>query len=114
MAHFAEVESGTVLRVIVADQSFIDSGAVGNPSRWIQCSYNTRGGIHLEGGVPLRKNYPGQGWVYDAILDAFYEPQPFPSWALNRETCLWEPPVSMPTDGFYAWDEETLSWVKRA
>jgi hypothetical protein len=113
MAHFAEVENGTVLRVIVAEQDFIDSGAVGDPSRWVQCSYNTRGGVHIAGGTPLRKNYPGPGWTYDAVRDAFYEPQPYPSWTLDKDSCTWKPPVPCP-EGFYGWDEESLSWVSRA
>lgn len=93
MAHFAEVENGTVLRVIVADHSFIDSGAVGDPSRWVQCSYNTSGGVHSGGGTPLRKNFPGPGDIYDSSLDAFYKPQPSSNAVLNVEACLWEIPL---------------------
>ncbi len=111
MAHFAKVENGTVTQVIVADQEFIDSGAVG--SGWVQTSYNTHGGVYYgsDGGVALRKNYAVVGGVYDPIRDAFYAPQPYPSWLLNANTCLWEPPVPMPTDGYYKWDEATRSWV---
>jgi len=60
----------------------------------------------------IRKNYAGIGFSYDPELDAFIAPKPFPSWLLNETTCRWEAPVEMPTDGFYKWDEPTLSWVK--
>jgi hypothetical protein len=71
------------------------------------------GGVHLLGGTPLRKNYAGIGYVYDAERDAFYAPQPYPSWSLNEDTCLWDCPVAHPNDGLdYTWDEETLSWVE--
>ncbi len=100
------------MRVIVAEQDFIDSGAVGDPARWIQCSYNTRGGVHIAGGTPLRKNYPGPGDVYDSERDAFYSTQPYPSWTLDEQQCVWIPPVPYPGDGErYQWDEATLSWV---
>lgn len=112
MSHFAEIDSnGNVLRVIVAEQDFIDSGAVGNPSNWIQTSCNTQAAIHKLGGIPLRKNYAGIGYTYDKVLDAFIPPKPFNSWILNKEKCVWESPVAMPKDGKpYSWDESTLSW----
>ena len=110
MAHFAHVTNGIVDQVIVAEQDFIDSGAVGNPSEWIQTSYNTHGGQHPE-GRPLRKNYAGVGYTYDAVKDAFIPPKPFASWTLDDDTCLWNAPVAMPTDGkSYVWDEATTSW----
>lgn len=99
MSHFAEVVDGVVQRVIVAEQDFIDSGAVGDPSRWIRTSYNTSGGEHPE-GRPLRKNYAGIGYTYDAKRDAFIPPQPDPSWTLNEQTCLWEPPADWPVSEF--------------
>lgn len=118
MSHFAKVEHSIVTDVIVADQEFIDSGFVGDPLLWLQTSYNTHGGIHYgpdgqpDGGVALRKNYAGIGYTYDATLDAFIPPQPYPSWLLNTQTCLWQAPVPYPTDGLdYYWDEATLSWV---
>lgn len=110
MAHFAKVENGLVIEVIVAEQDFINSGAVGNPSDWVQTSYNTHGGQHPE-GRPLRKNYAGIGFTYDSVRDAFIPPTPYPSWVLNEDTCLWDAPVPYPTDGqYYEWDEETVSW----
>ena len=109
MSHFAKIENDKVVQVIVAEQEFIDS----QPGEWIQTSYNTRGGEHPE-GLPLRKNYAGIGYTYDRKKDAFIEPKPFPSWNLNEETCLWEPPVPMPEPGYnYIWDEETVSWILR-
>jgi hypothetical protein len=107
MSHFAEIIDGVVQRVIVAEQDFIDS----IPGQWIQTSYNTRGGQHPE-GRPLRKNYAGVGYVYDSVRDAFYAPQPYPSWGLDEDTCLWQAPVAYPADnGQYSWSEESLSWV---
>jgi hypothetical protein len=112
MSHFAKVENGIVTQVIVAEQKFIDSGAVGDSSLWIQTSYNTRGGQHPE-GRPLRKNYAGIGYTYDSIRDAFVPPKPFDSWTLNEETCLWNPPVPYPEDGkVYKWNENSQSWIE--
>lgn len=119
MSHFAEIdENNIVTRVIVAEQDFIDSGAVGDPSRWIQTSYNTRAGVHYgqdgqpDGGVALRKNYAGIGYSYDPDLDAFIPPKPYNSWILNTTTGQWDPPTPMPTDQtkMWAWDEATVSW----
>jgi hypothetical protein len=110
MAHFAKVENNLVTQVIVAEQDVIDSGLFG--TGWVQTSYNTHGGQHPE-NRPLRKNYAGVGYTYDATLDAFIPPKPFASWSLNEDTCLWEAPVAMPTDGkLYSWDEEQQDWVE--
>ena len=90
MAHFAKVEDGIVTQVIVAEQDVIDSGLFGNG--WVQTSYNTQGGQHPE-GRPLRKNFAGIGYTYDAERDAFIPPQPEgEGWMLNEDTCLWEQP----------------------
>jgi hypothetical protein len=111
MAHIAEVVNGIVRRVIVAEQDFIDSGAVGIPSRWVQTSYNTYGGVHKLGETPLRKNYAGIGYTYDNQRDAFIPPKPYPSWNLNENSCLWESPIPYPSDGNqYKWDETTQTW----
>ena len=120
MAHFAQIdETNTVTRVIVAEQDFINSGAVGNPALWIQTSYNTRGGVHYgqdgqpDGGVALRANYAGIGYSYDYINDVFIPPKPFSSWVLNNSTWTWDPPTPRPSmDVDYRWDEATKSWVE--
>ena len=118
MAHFAKVVNGTVEQVIVAEPEFFDTFVDSSPGEWIQTSYNTRGGVHYnpetgepDGGVALRKNYAGVGFTYDAAKDAFIPPQPYNSWNLNEETCLWEPPVAYPEDGnMYTWNEDTTNW----
>ena len=110
MAHFAKIENGIVTQVIVAEQDVIDSGLFGDPASWIQTSYNTHGNQHPE-GRPLRGNYAGIGYHYDAQADIFYAPQPYASWVLSPHTALWEAPVAMPADGKnYEWDEATTSW----
>jgi hypothetical protein len=59
----------------------------------------------------IRKNYAGVGFTYDPELDAFIPPKPYTSWVLNRETCLWEPPLAAPTDGLdYVWNETLIAW----
>ena len=110
MSHFAKVVDGKVTEVIVAEQDFINT--LPNASLWVQTSYNTHGGQHPE-GRPLRKNYAGVGFTYDAQRDAFIPPKPFTSWVLNETTCLWNAPVAYPiNDKHYAWDETTTSWVE--
>ena len=88
MSHFAEISGSNniVTGVIVAEQGFIDSGAVSASSNWVQTSYNTHGGVHYgldvtgsyapDGGTQLRKNYAGTGYTYDRSKDAFISPQP--------------------------------------
>ena len=78
---------------------------------WKQTSYNTVGGTHIKGGTPLRMNYAAIGGWYNSEDDAFYGPQPHPSWTLNTDTYSWEEPVEYPTDGeSYEWNEQTQSW----
>ena len=111
MAHFAKILDGKVIKVIVAEHEFFNNFVDSSPGRWIQTSYNTYGGIHSNGGTPLRKNYAGIGYTYDETRDAFIPPKPFNSWILNEDTCLWNAPVAMPIDdNRYTWNEQTLSW----
>ena len=112
MSHFAKVLDGKVVNVIVAEQEFFDTFVDSSPGTWLQTSYNTSGGKHPE-GRPLRKNYAGIGYTYDPVRDAFIPPQPYASWTLDEETCQWQSPVAMPTDGKqYVWDEATLQWAE--
>ena len=82
---------------------------------WKQTSYNTHGGVHNNGGTPLRKNHAGIGYTYDETRDAFIPPKPYQSWILNEDTCLWNAPVAMPTteleeNQYYSWNESIINW----
>ena len=125
MSHFAQVINGIVQQVIVAEQDVINSGLFGPASEWVQTSYNTRGNVHYgqdgkpDGGVALRGNYAGIGYIYDSQHDVFYPPQPYPSWTISAATnWIWAAPVPTPSDAgtgtppkMYKWDEPTKTWV---
>ena len=113
MSHFAKVNKGLVLQVIRAEESFFETFIDDSPGEWIQCSYNTLGGVHLLGGTPMRKNFPGIGSSYDAVRDAFIPSKPFASWTLDESTCNWTSPTAHPDDvKMYNWDEDTTSWIE--
>ena len=113
MGHFAKVLDGKVTQVIVAEPEFFDTFVDSSPGTWLATSYNTVGNVHLKGGVPLRGNFAGIGYIYDSINDVFYAPQPYPSWSLDANW-LWQPPVKMPIDGkVYVWDETIKTWVEQ-
>lgn len=101
MAHYAKVEDNLVTQVIVAEAEFFDSFVDTRPGQWIQCSYNNN----------IRKNYPGIGYTYDSVKDAFIPPKPYTSWVLNETTCRWEAPVDIPdNDTEYTWNEDNQTW----
>ena len=121
MAHFAKIGIGSkVIRVekvsndiATTEQAGADflNNLYGTNDIWKKTSYNTYGGIHQLDGTPFRKNFAGIGYQYDDIRDAFIPPKPYPSWTLNETTCLWESPVSYPTDGQrYTWNETNQTW----
>ena len=119
MSDYAKVLNGKVLEVIEADADFFKTFKDTSPGAWLQTSYNTRGNVHYgangqpDGLPPLRGNYAGIGYTYDATNDVFYAPSPFTSWKLNETSWTWEAPVAMPTDNkMYRWDEATTSWVE--
>jgi len=128
MAHFAKVVDGIVTKVIVAEPEFFNTFVDDSPGRWVKTSYNMRGGVYYDPSTNQpaedqsviaddeargRKNYAGIGFSYDITRDAFIPPQPYPSWILNEETCIYEAPVPYPQDDkMYFWDEETTSWVE--
>jgi hypothetical protein len=117
MAHFAKLDNQnivtdvvTVNNVVLIDETGQENEALGieflagiyNWANWKQTSYNNK----------FRKHYAGINFAYEATLDAFIPPKPYPSWLLNTETCLWQPPIPMPDDGKrYMWDEEDQKWV---
>ena len=122
MAHYAKVVDGIVKDVIVAESEFFDTFVDNSPGEWIQTSFNTLAGVHYDPitnepssdqSKALRKNFAGIGHVYNINLDAFYSQQPYASWILNEDSCLWEAPVAYPdadSDERYGWNEETTSW----
>jgi hypothetical protein len=110
MAHYAKVKDGIVQKVIVAEAEFFTNLVETEAGEWIQTSYNTNGGVHSDGGTPLRGNYAGVGFTYDSTNDVFYKPKPFPSWTLNESTWLWECPVAYPDSGNHEWNETEQAW----
>ena len=104
MSHFAKINSSNIVEtVIVAEQDFINSGAVGDSFLWVQTSYNNN----------FRKNYAGIGYTYDKTRDAFISPKPYPSWTLVEDTCQWTAPTAYPDDGkVYEWNEDTTNWTE--
>ena len=134
MAHFAKLKTGNIVErvekvsndIATTEQAGVDflNNLYGTNDIWKQTSYNTRGGEHILGGTPFRKNYAGIGWKYDQYRDAFIEPKPYTSWTLNETTCLWESPIAKPLtynqghtdlDGNpildkYNWNETNQTW----
>jgi hypothetical protein len=108
-AHAVRIEDGIVREVIVIpycndNDTEITAycNSIGLPGTWIDTSYTSG----------RRKNYAGIGYTFDEQRDAFIQPQPYQSWVLDEDTCLWEPPTPYPTDGgMYQWDEANGDWV---
>jgi hypothetical protein len=101
MSHFAKIDSNNIVtQIIVAEQDFINSGAVGDSFLWVQTSYNNN----------FRKQYAGTGYTYDKANDVFITPKPYASWTLDS-SFDWQPPTAMPDDGEdYVWNETTKAW----
>ena len=112
MAHYAVLDNNIVTQVFVGK----DEGE--GDINWEEyygakrTSFNTSGGVHANDGTPFRKNYAGIGFTYDEERDAFIPPQPYPSWTLNEDTCLWDAPVPYPEEGVHEWDEDNQEWVE--
>jgi hypothetical protein len=118
MAHFAKLDENNVVLEVhcVHNNELLVNGVEveamgivflinwsGGYTNWKQTSYSRK----------FRKHYAGIGYIYDTQRDAFIPPQPFPSWVLDEETCLWQASVAKPAgDAMWAWDEGTLSWYE--
>ncbi len=116
MAHFTKLDSNNIVTEVLVVPNDVLLKADGTESElkgkqylnalfgsstWVQTSYNGT----------IRKNYAGLGYKYDSTRDAFISPQPYDSWTLDEETCVWVCPVSYPNDGEqYTWNEENQSW----
>ena len=119
MAHFAKLDnSNKVIRVDVLGNVVItDENDVEQEQLGIDFLTNFYGGVgwykQTSYNENFRKNFAGVDYTYDGIRDAFIAPQPYPSWTLNEDTCLWEAPVAYPDDGKeYIWNEATTNWVE--
>jgi hypothetical protein len=126
MAHFALLDENNIVTFVTVGRDEDDGKEAELSARtgqvYKQTSYNTRGGVYYtpntnepdpDQSKAFRKNYAGLGYTYDEIIDGFIPPKPYPSWLLNTNTGLWDPPVPYPTDGKrYEWDEATESWVE--
>lgn len=118
MAHYAFLGANNFVTEVIPGKDEVEDGI-----DWEQhyeefrgqvckrTSYNTIGGAHTGGGTPFRKNFAGIGYTYDPQRDAFIPPKPFASWVLDEDTCQWNAPLPMPTDGErYMWNETNLAW----
>lgn len=122
MAHYALLDENNIVTQVITGLDETETIEGLDPETWYgnfhnqtckRTSYNTIGNQHLAGGTPFRKNYAGIGYRYDETLDGFIPRQPYESWILNEETCLWEAPIPKPDDGLsYDWDEELTNWVE--
>lgn len=121
MAHYAFLDENNIVTEVIVGNDENDDGvnweqrySVFRGQGCKRTSYNTIGGVHINGGTPFRKNYAGIGFTYDTVRDAFIPPQPYTSWVLNEDTCNWDPPVPYPSDGqLYQWDEDQLAWTEK-
>lgn len=116
MSHFAKLDENNIVTFVTVGRQEDDGLEAELCERtgdvYRQTSYNTYGGVHALGGTPLRMNYAGIGFTYDEDRDAFIPPQPYASWVLDEDTCLWEAPVTYPTDdNNYSWDENSQNWI---
>ena len=126
MAHYAYTdEDGIVTDVIVGPDEGTEPAGIESWEDYFsakgftvkQTSYNTQGGIHYTDGEPsadltkaLRFNYAGKSYTYDETRDAFIPPQPYASWVLDEDTCLWVAPIAYPAEGDHVWDEQAGDW----
>jgi hypothetical protein len=122
MGHYAFLDENNIVTEVITGRD--ENEIVNDISDWEtyyenlrgqvckRTSYNTIGGIHKFGGTPFRKNFAGAGYIYDETRDAFYWPQPYQSWTLNEESCIWEAPVPYPDETKpYKWNETTQEWI---
>ena len=111
MAHFAKLGVGNIVNrvevvsndIAVNEQAGVDflNNLYGTRDIWKQTSYNGN----------MRKNFAAVGYTYDESRDAFISPQPYPSWILDEDTCIWKAPIEVPSDDkHYFWDESSKSW----
>lgn len=115
MAHFAEIVNNNIVNrvIVVNNKELLDNNGIEREFLGQAFCYKLLGGYWIQTSFngTFRKNFAGIGYTYDKERDAFIPPQPYPSWVLNEETCLWNPPIEYPKDGRnYSWNESTQNW----
>jgi len=119
MSHYAQLDENNVVVFVIHAKSNDkeDEFTESTGDVWKQTSYNTYGGVHYTDGEPsadqtkaLRFNYAGKSYTYDETRDAFIPPQPYASWVLDEDTCLWVAPIAYPAEGDHVWDEQAGDW----
>ncbi len=109
MAHYAFLDENDIVTEVITgiDETETIEGLdtetwYGNfrGQKCVRTSYNNN----------IRKRYAGIGYSYDQKADVFIPPQPYPSWSLD-DNFDWQAPTPKP-DGYYVWDESTVSWVE--
>ena len=117
MAHFAEInENNIVTQVIVVNNTELLEGEQESEIKGIdfcESLYGHRNWVQTSYNANIRYNFAGIGYTWDSENDAFYAPQPYPSWSLD-ENFIWQAPVPYPEDAsadkVYEWDEDNLTW----
>jgi hypothetical protein len=109
MAHYAYLDENNIVVAVTVgkDETELIDGldtetyyALNTPYTVKRTSYNSK----------IRGTYAGIGHIYNADEDIFITPQPYPSWI--RSGSFWNPPIPMPTEGKWSWDEVNLNWVE--
>jgi len=123
MAHYALLDENNIVIQVISGvdedivQTDLDGTQVGGSSDAWEEFYATRPWLNATSckrtsyNNNIRKQYAGIGYIYDAVNDVFIAPQPFASWSLN-ENFDWQPPIPRPEEGFWYWDEDSLSWLE--
>jgi hypothetical protein len=110
MAHYAFLDENNVVTEVITgiDETELIEGL--DTETWYG---NFRGQVckRTSYNNNIRKNYAGKGYSYNPVADVFIEPQPYLSWSLD-ENFDWQPPMPMPLEGRWYWDEATLSWLE--
>jgi hypothetical protein len=132
MGHWARLDDNNIVQeVICIKKEELDTGAWGEPSKFVKTSYNTYNGKHYtpddnqdysaESSTQSKAcgyRFAGVGMKYDATNDVFYDPdKPYESFVWNSKRYVWEAPIPYPEDGnpetvsetdvkYYIWDEE--------
>ena len=99
MAHYAFLDENNIVTEVIPGRH--EDEVVEGISDWEahygefrgqvckRTSYNTRRGVHIDGGIPFRKNFAGIGNYYNEELDAFIPPKCHTEATLNEDTCTW-------------------------